>query len=657
MTNPHDDSEVSFSDVLEYLKSKKRYLLIFSILGAFLAFLIALFRSPVYEGDSSFREKNQSLQMDQNKSSYLSQLIGGNNLNEGALSTLKSRKLIEQVVLKRNLQARIYNLSKWEERFTYPSKNLKLEYAYLTHKLEPVIVEQQIPLIVDSLFYDEEIPTVLNLKMTSEDTFSITDQEDNEIGIGSLNKPFETNLFSFTLAKNNDDSIAHQEFHLELMPLSYIVEIYSSQLVLEQDPLDKNLVLLVFRHPDRQVAVGFLNDLMETYQQFLRDDQKRISEEQLTYLNERQERIEQQLRTTMEKHAQTLSSNTANMDLLIQNQENYSQKLIHINLELSRLANVKKEGTAYYDRSGVETGDSVVINGILNEIRSLKQQEETLRDNPQISKGEDLAIADEFTTLDLPTANQLYTDQCKGFNHLEGECRQQEFVLEQLNDPNFEITSLSTIQQDQVCHDIIARAIQIELMLNDNNNRTAREMARLREELEQQKKFLHNHVQESHRIIAERKKYTLHKIGALQSHSHNLIDKKIKILKKQLADYVDERIKTLVQEKNTLKTQQLILQKELQKLPAKWAAQKVVEQQLATNKTLTEELTSMVESKLISANIDISQSGPLDSAYSHIHPRRPHLILFTFMGAIGGFLVAMTWLLLKIKKKNGQILS
>ena len=357
----------------------------------------------------------------------------------------------------------------------------------------------------------------------------------------------------------------------------------------------------------------------------------------------------------MEKHAQTLSSNMSNMDLLIQNQENYAQKLLNINLELSRLANVKKQGTAYYDRSGTETGDNLVINGILNEIRTLEHQRETLKTSTAKKIPIDPLMETEFANLDLPTANHLYSEQCKGMNYLEGECRQQQFVLEQLDQPQFEITSLSTVNEDRVSNDIIARAIQIELMLKDQNNRTTRELERLQEELEQQKKFLSSHVQESHRILQERKKYTAQKIQSLQTISLDLIEKKILLLNKQLSQYVEDRIKTLTQEKNTLKTQQVIIQKEMQKLPSKWAAQKMVEQQLITNQAIAKELASMMESKMASAQIELSQSGPLDYAYSPILKHRPHLILFTMLGGILTFLLALTWNLLKIHKKPGSI--
>lgn len=520
-------------------------------------------------------------------------------------------------------------------------------------RLEPIPSKDQKPVTVESLVYDEEVLTSLKIKMSSEDSFVVSDLNDNELGVGSLYKPFEVDNYSFTLGKNLSDSIANQEFLLNLMPLSYQAKQLAKQLTVEEDSTDESLVLLTFKHYDREEAIAFLNDLMEAYQSYQREEQQRIADEQLSYLNSRQERIEDELRIMMEKHAQTLSSNMSNMDLLIQNQENYAQKLLNINLELSRLTNVKNQGTAYYDRSGAETGDNVVINAILNEIRNLEHQREALKESSKSGKPVDTIVAAEFVNLDLPTATHLYSEQCKGLNHLEGECRQQQFVMEQLDQPQFEITSLSTVNEDKVSNDIIARAIQIELMLKDQNNRTTRELERLREELEQQKKFLSNHVQESHRILQEKKKYTANKIAALQSLSGDLIDKKINLLNKQLAHYVEDRIKTLSQEKNTLKTQQLILQREMQKLPSKWAAQKMVEQQLLTNQNLSQELTSMVESKLIAAQMDLSQSGPLDVAYSPIIQKRPHLLLYTFLGGILTFFLALTWNLLKMQKKNG----
>lgn len=251
----------------------------------------------------------------------------------------------------------------------------------------------------------------------------------------------------------------------------------------------------------------------------------------------------------------------------------------------------------------------------------------------------------EFQGINLNTASQLYVTYSKNLNDIEAEILHYQFILDQMQDPSFEPSSLSTVLDDPVSREIITRAGNIGLQLKDENNHSPRELERLKLDLMQQKEFLSIHAGQTLQLLKLRQKLYQEKIVALQTATRELLQQEISLLENTLSDYLASRIGNLKHEKTVIEQQQLGLRQTMQKMPAKWAAEKLIDQHLETNRKMVEEIAKMVESKNIALNLDLSQSAPVDIAIPSLNPHSRKSLLFLIIGALFGAFSSIGFLL------------
>lgn len=732
---------ITFSDMFLLCKKKKRTILFWTLAFAFLAAFYQVSRPIQYLSKATFREKAKT-SSDSNKPLSLAFLVGSGDSNENAaLSTMKSRKLAEQVVIKRNLQANLQK-DQWKfDVFNNIKNNLKVELAYLRNSLEPAIKDPKEPIKIVDVVYDGEVPVRLKLRFINEEQYQVSDRYGKDIGSGKIGSLFLGPDYSFSVARQDESPVTKAKYKLTIESPAVSAEKQILRLKCASDAKDKCLIKLNYKHPSRHEASEFINTLMALYQAYLRNEHRRVSNEQIAYLNKRQNETGSNLKKMMEEHAHALSNNMATMDFLFQTQQSYTQKLLLIDMELRRLQKARNEGIVFYERYWIDGGDPAVINKILGDIREHKQQADSidialrnnvLEDAEQLKKNfssqmeeleymkkasteakalhaalqngtplpqvpylthnpkymidewqtkletcaaENFAFCKqnfnaylsnlvhlleveekivqerlthqqggqlEFQGIDLPTANHLYITYSKSLNDCEAEILHDQFILNQMKDPNFEPSSLSSVLEDSVSREIISKASNLLLMIRDQDNRSQRELDRLRTELDQQKGFLALHLEQTIQLLQLRKKLFTEKILSLQNAQLELIQQKISVLEQHLADYIDSRIANMKQERQSIEQQQESLKKEMAKMPEKWTSEKLIEQHLEMNKKMVEQITSMVESKNISAHLDISQSAPMDPSLPPLHPIRSNFLLFGFLGAFLGFLISVS---------------
>lgn len=246
---------------------------------------------------------------------------------------------------------------------------------------------------------------------------------------------------------------------------------------------------------------------------------------------------------------------------------------------------------------------------------------------------------EEFQGIDLDLAKQLYIDCSKELNDTEGKILQHQCVADQMSNPHFEISSLSTLLQDPVSHSMIVKGSELALSLQDQQNRSDKEQLRIKEALAVQKGFLILHLKQTIALLDVKKKMVQEKIHSLQNATLSLIRKEISVLQESLRDYISTRISGLKQEQNIIEQHQNDLQQEMTTLPYKWVTEKLIDQQMGVNKQIVEQVAKLVESKNIESNLELMQSVPLDVAFAPIHPKPPRIILFALIGALLGALM------------------
>lgn len=245
----------------------------------------------------------------------------------------------------------------------------------------------------------------------------------------------------------------------------------------------------------------------------------------------------------------------------------------------------------------------------------------------------------EYQGISLDVATDLYRDYSKQLIQMESTIRQNVFFIRQIEDPNFEITSLSAGLNDPISTEIIHKASQLVLRLRDQNNQSVKEQERIKEELNLERTFLTLHLEQMVQLMELNKQLIDEKIFALQNVSLELIHQRISLLEKNLQDYLQARLHNLQQERDLIKRHLENIHTEMAQLPQKWVSEQLLSQEVATNHLIVEEIAKLVETKNISHNLEVIQSAPVDLALSPVHPQPPKIILLGILGfLIGGCL-------------------
>jgi tyrosine-protein kinase Etk/Wzc len=275
--------------------------------------------------------------------------------------------------------------------------------------------------------------------------------------------------------------------------------------------------------------------------------------------------------------------------------------------------------------------------------RLMKIQESTLEQRMRTQSGSDF----EFEGINLETSRTLHLAYMREYNDLEAEEMQLRFVVEQLANPDFELSSLTALLQDPISHARITRASEIMINLKDENNHTQKERERQIEELELQKSFLVSHIKQIADLTKIKSRLIQEKMASLQGISLDLIQQQISLLKKQFSDYVSASISHLDQEKQLLEEDQAALHRRLAKVPPKWTSEQLLNYHLQLHQKFLENLAAMVESKNITKNLEMIQSAPLDRALPPLNPKPPHIIFYSLLGAFLGFFGASGFLFVR----------
>lgn len=757
MSNVKNDSEdgflLTFADLVNIAKKNKRKIWF----GALIFALIGLFYSatkPIeYQAVATFKEKGKTHSgLPKSISSFL---LGSEGSESDAMTMMKSRSLVEQLVKDQGLQA-IFN--KPETHFPFPSwkairENLSVEYALLKNMPTPLLPDPIVDLMARNVTYNGETPLPLRLYILSDATFAIYDSNKNKLGEGTFGIPFASSEFSLTLLRNPHP--LSKEYSLTLVPLGITAERISAQFRVESDLSDKTLIKITYKHRDRKLAASHIAAFMQVYQKHIHNEHDRINEIQVNYLQKRQKEMGKQLENDLQAYAEKLSSDFSStgfatsskaMNFLAVNQQQLKQKLLTLNLEIQRLENILTDISGGCEKL-VFIPSYEAINSFIVQMQSLKQQADSLqlalRNNSaaplafQESFSSQLSEIDEiqecakeaklmqaslgnnvipksnsrlinhphfivkkwlehlqeshdnrdhaaweknkagflsylshlihylgvyqrnleerlahqqtpmkeFQGINLKAAEDLYMAYSKELSNAESEAIQQQFIISQINDPNFEISSLSNTLSDPVSGEMISKTSRLLLSLKDRDNLSTKEQDRLKAELALQKGFLSTHLQQNIVLLELRQKFLKDKIKNLQTINLSLVYEQISILENQIKNYLASTIDNLKNEQKIIIATMSELHADMAALPQKWTAERMLSQEMAINRNLVEEITKLVESKSINDNLERIQSAPIDLPLTPIHPKSPRLLLFAILGALVGTFLSFTWVL------------
>lgn len=260
--------------------------------------------------------------------------------------------------------------------------------------------------------------------------------------------------------------------------------------------------------------------------------------------------------------------------------------------------------------------------------------------------------SDNFHGIDLPTAQQLYLHYTKNLDDTEVQLQQQVFLLNQIKNPEFDLTALSTVANDGISQGIVNQVGQLRLKLQDKANRSEKELERLRSEIQLQREFLTSHVEQSLELLHLRKELILDKVEALQNVSLDLLHQQISMEEKNLSDYLVTRMDNIDQEKSVQNRHLRELEQQMAELPKRWVSEQLYKEEVDANQRVVRQVAQLVESKILQKNLEIIQSTPLDRAIVPTIPSGPRIKLFVVAGAFAGILFSLSAVLLSGLRKG-----
>jgi hypothetical protein len=245
----------------------------------------------------------------------------------------------------------------------------------------------------------------------------------------------------------------------------------------------------------------------------------------------------------------------------------------------------------------------------------------------------------------LQSVEAIQSETLSKINQNSIRKQQLKRALEKLEQPNFEASTLSQIIQDPALQASLRKFSELLIQLQDEAGYSTKERARLKRELELQKKSMRLYLQDS-LDLADLEKASLEEANyKIREMAFSLVNEKIALLNDQIEKASKAREQELSRQKEILKEQLSQVTKKISLLPKRWVEEKKLTLANNLQTELLRNLSSFFETKSLSQKIDLIESAPIDSALIPIRPADPGLIKKLLIGSILGSILALLWVL------------
>lgn len=242
----------------------------------------------------------------------------------------------------------------------------------------------------------------------------------------------------------------------------------------------------------------------------------------------------------------------------------------------------------------------------------------------------------EFQGITLEMGRQLYLRYSEKLDELERTISRLTHLRSQLDQPGFEVSSLSGVVESELCDRVVLQASETLLQLQDEKNRTPKEQERLRHQLDLQRQFIALHLDQNLELLTQDRALICDKIDSLQRTTLSLLHQDLSLLEGEMVTFAKSRKRTLAEERLLYQEQLAELRSQSLYLPEKWLTEQELDLAIATSSEMVRSITELVESKNIAHHLDFVDAKMLDRALPATIPNPPHLLLFSLLGALVG---------------------
>ncbi len=381
MQKPTIDPEewiLSLHDVKQLYISMWRRLIKWAVIGGLFAFLYFGNKTSLYKIEASFKEEIERSSSENIIKNFVGGMAMASLTQPGASTIMKSYQVLRPAVEKLGIQ--IYDLrSEWfvKKMFRRFKETIFAEKGVPLTDVDPFIFE--------NVVYEGEKTVLFNLAFSDSEHFTVIDDRKEEIANGEVGKAIKLEGFQFTVKKTPKKIKFGTVYPFSAIHWKPVCQGVSAKIKIANDKYNKSILNIFYYHRDRHFGTHLVNELMHQYQCYLKREYDQTAKEQLSYLENKQEQIFGKMEGLFAQHAEYLSQNLKakgvvsleqeTQTLLIPHQQ-MQNKLLAIEVELSRLAELEKEGKAVAVAD--ETPFSSGINYINQKIQDLRQQRDLL---------------------------------------------------------------------------------------------------------------------------------------------------------------------------------------------------------------------------------------------------------------------------------------
>lgn len=666
-----DETLITFSDIkLLFMRNRSKIKWI-SIICGLLCMTFLLLCEPHYVAEATFKQMAKQNEIGLSLKDKYQQMFSPQGENATAM-IMQSNEVLRHAVEELGMQVHCNPETIFVKVLKRIRDNLFLEFKRSLADPDPYTFR--------SVSYLGEKPLKLFLKLTDATSFQLFDQNKQLLGEGKLGEPFSCRVATFTVQKIPKSATCHRLQSLTIHPWLQTVEAVRKRIRIAPSKQDKTILRLIYPCRNRFFAADVVNQVMKSYQKYLKLESDESYQLQLAYLLQRQQELAQVYDEALMDHASYLRANihkngclgvSQEIEVLSQPKNFYTSKLFDVDLELQRLYaknNLDQKRNleilaqplqheiedlqeqlreAKHLLQCVETQESIpafpsllkepksaiallvkkiaespslndnvrvgsTIDGVRKFIDHLGQKRNILEENFKLQTQE----SNDFSGLNLATAQELLVAYTRERDHLQAELRELLFLRDQLSNTDFEVSSLGGIFNDSITTDLIHQASLLALQLKDDHNRSDREQARLLETLQTQKEFLSQYLFQTVELKKLRTKLLSDKITSLCRTTVSLLQSEKELLNDKLQEF-------------NLK---------MSDLPEQWRRESLLTLKKEMGAMMLQSVSQLAETKNLGQHIFQANSKPLDVAIPPTKASSPKLfILSLFSSAMAAF--------------------
>lgn len=582
MSPSQDIVSVSFWDLFDTYRKQRLKINVWAGSISFIVFLLLLFRTPLYQAEATFRQAAGQGDNEKGLKGLFTSLEMGNKEAE-AIPLMTSRHLLKKVVAEMGLQVE-ESTSRWME---HAKNNLTGEFRWVSAP------NQRFQFA--NVVYEGDLRETYTLIFRKEGQLELVDRQGKVLTSCRRDQRVETPHFSFALKKVPSFIEEGVHYQIQVTPLEEALEKVGGALLIKPNKISTRLLHLSFLHPERSIAVEFLDRLMGSYQDFLKKEHDAMAQAQFSFLDKRQALLTADLKVHLNAYAHYLKKSLRESGVLGLSE--------HLELTALPLENgyAQRLAVLALEKHNFELG-SQKHREIFTVAKSTTPPEHS------------------FQGLNKEAALDLHLKYNQELEALKLRVRELAHLIAHVRQESSDITALTGFITDPLSSELLRGAGDLTLALHDPSNRSEKEQERIREALESKKRFLHLHLQE---------------ILSLEQMRAQVIQEKIIHLRHAALQLVQE-------EETQVLAEQQLFREHIANFPDKWLLENELKFKQKLGMRVVDALSQFTETKVVQHLLSQVESKPLDLPYASAKIRWPGLSLISlcvFIGALSVLIV------------------